>query len=88
MKYIKVEVVHARPGAAQAVALSIPQGSTVAEAVGASRLPHDEKFGIFGEVVKPDFRLRDGDRVEIYRALALDPKEARRRRARPAQKRP
>lgn len=82
MKSIRVEVVCARPGAAKAVAVSLPAGSTAAEAVGASGLPHHGKFGVFGKVVKPDFPLRDGDRVEIYRALALDPKEARRRRAR------
>jgi len=38
--------------------------------------------GIFGKVVEEDAPLTDGDRVEIYRPLAADPKEARRRRAR------
>ncbi len=37
--------------------------------------------GVFGERVALDSPLRDGDRVEIYRPLALDPKQARRRRA-------
>ena len=82
MKSIKVEVVHARPGAAEAVTVSIPAGSTAAEAVRASGLPHQGTFGVFGKSVAPDFRLREGDRVELYRPLALDPKEARRRRAR------
>ena len=40
--------------------------------------------GIFGRRVPPATRLADGDRVEIYRPLALDPKEQRRRRARKA----
>jgi putative ubiquitin-RnfH superfamily antitoxin RatB of RatAB toxin-antitoxin module len=82
MKSISVEVVCAQPGAADAVTLSLPAGSTAAEAVAASGLPPAGKIGIFGKVVKPDTRLSDGDRVEVYRMLAMDPKEARRRRAR------
>jgi hypothetical protein len=39
------------------------------------------KLGIYGRVVAPSATLAHGDRVEIYRPLALDPKEARRRRA-------
>ncbi|AFL72969.1 RnfH family protein [Thiocystis violascens] len=39
------------------------------------------KVGIFGRQVKLDRLLEDGDRVEIYRPLIADPKEARRRRA-------
>jgi hypothetical protein len=38
--------------------------------------------GVFGKRVPPDTPLADGDRVEIYRALLLDPKERRRQRAR------
>ncbi|MBK5964422.1 RnfH family protein [Thiocystis minor] len=40
------------------------------------------KVGIFGRQVKLDQLLEDGDRVEIYRPLIADPKEARKRRAR------
>jgi len=39
------------------------------------------RLGIFGRPVTPDTVLGDSDRVEIYRPLAIDPKEARRRRA-------
>jgi putative ubiquitin-RnfH superfamily antitoxin RatB of RatAB toxin-antitoxin module len=38
--------------------------------------------GIFGRVCDPGQLLADGDRVEIYRPLAADPKSARRQRAR------
>ena len=38
-------------------------------------------FGVFGNKVDRSTRLRDGDRVEIYRPLEIDPKEARRKRA-------
>ena len=37
--------------------------------------------GIFGKKKPPETLLRDGDRVELYRALYADPKETRRRRA-------
>lgn len=82
MKSIKVDVVYALPGSADTVTLSMRVGSTAAEAVAASGLPGLGKIGIFGKIVDPGTRLSDGDRVEVYRALALDPKEARRRRAR------
>lgn len=39
-----------------------------------------EKVGIFGKVVKHDQRLREGDRIEIYRPLKADPKDRRRER--------
>jgi hypothetical protein len=38
--------------------------------------------GIFGRLVALEHALATGDRVEIYRPLTADPKEARRRRAR------
>jgi putative ubiquitin-RnfH superfamily antitoxin RatB of RatAB toxin-antitoxin module len=40
------------------------------------------RLGIFSRRVTADDLLHDGDRVEIYRPLTLDPKDARRRRAR------
>ena len=82
MKSIKIDVVYALPAAAQAVTLSVPAGTTVREAAAAAGLPAGGKFGIFGRIVAPEARVADGDRVEIYRPLKLDPKEARRRRAR------
>lgn len=39
------------------------------------------KIGIFGKAAKLDAMLADGDRVEIYRPLIADPKEARKKRA-------
>jgi hypothetical protein len=42
--------------------------------------------GIFGKVAAPQQVLEDGDRVEIYRPLAADPKSARRARAAQARK--
>jgi uncharacterized protein len=86
---LSVEVVYALPGAKDAVTLRLAPGATVREAVLRSGMleRHPEidlavqKLGIFGEAAAADRTLADGDRVEIYRALAMDPKEARRRRA-------
>ena len=39
------------------------------------------KVGVFGKLVKLDKRVRDKDRVEIYRPLIADPKDVRRQRA-------
>ena len=78
---LKVEVVHARPDGAQAVDVRLAEGATVRDALAASGLKGNQ-VGIFGKRVTLDTRLADGDRVEIYRPLAIDPKEARRRRAR------
>lgn len=38
------------------------------------------RVGIFGKLVSLDTRLKEGDRIEIYRFLTLDPKAARRKR--------
>ena len=86
---MKVEVVYALPAGADAVSVSLPAGATLRDALLASgvleRHPEisleKQAFGIFGKRAALDARLAPGDRVEVYRALAIDPKEARRRRA-------
>lgn len=86
---MKVEVVYALPQALDAVSVSLPPGATLRDAVVASGLLErhagisleKQAFGIFGRRAPLETRLTAGDRVEVYRALALDPKEARRRRA-------
>jgi hypothetical protein len=85
---LEVEVVYALPGREDAVALRLPEGATLLDAVRAAGVlgRHPElkalKLGVFGEVKKPESPARHGDRIEIYRPLAVDPKEARRKRAR------
>jgi uncharacterized protein len=87
MASLRVEVVYALASEAHAVTVRLPFGATAAEALRASGLLEkhggiaDAKIGIYGKVVAADTPLADGDRVEIYRPLTLDPKEARRRRA-------
>lgn len=86
---LRIEVVYAEPDAQPLIRLELAVGSTVADALrhsGIFRLcPALEDaqlpLGIFGRRVTPETLLCDGDRVEIYRALKVDPKEARRRRA-------
>jgi uncharacterized protein len=86
---IRVEVVYARPELQEVARLSLPEGSTVAQAIEASGLlaKHPEidlaknKLGVYAKLAKADTPLRDSDRVEIYRPLIADPKEVRKQRA-------
>jgi len=84
---ISIEVVLAWPGQQLLRRLSLPAGSTISDAIRASRLTAEfpqidlSRVGIHGRLAQPDARLRDGDRVEIYRPLQGDPKEVRRKRA-------
>ncbi len=78
------------PGVALEWAVDVPAASTVIDAIRASRVA--ERFpgidigasaiGLWGRSCSPDARLKEGDRVELYRPLAMDPNEARRLRAR------
>lgn len=78
---LRVEVVQARPDGAEVVEIRLPDGSTVRDALAASGLK-GVQVGIFGKRVAMDTPLADGDRIEVYRPLPMDPKETRRRRAR------
>ena len=86
---IQVEVVLAMPGKQELIRLEVAVGSTIAEVIARSGLPEMfEEFelklsnvGVFGRKADPDQVVRDGDRVEIYRPLIIDPKEVRRQRA-------
>ena len=83
---LRIEVVYALPDAQHVIALELAAGATVRAAIERSgllrqfpeiRLAH-AGVGIFGRLAKLDDRLGDGDRLEIYRPLVRDPKEARR----------
>jgi uncharacterized protein len=79
---MKVEVVYARPEGAQVASLDLPAGATLLDAITASGFKIENQLvGIFGKRAALDTPLKPGDRVEIYRPLEIDPKEARRRRA-------
>ena len=87
---MKIEICYALADRQELVALDLPEGTTVMQAVEASGLlqkyPEIEpvglnKLGVFAKLVKADAVLRDRDRVEIYRPLIADPKEVRRQKA-------
>ena len=83
-----IEVVYCpEPGRVDLTTLRLPEGATVAQALSASAVL--ERHGLTGQPVgvgvwcklRPlETPLRDRDRVEVYRPLTVDPKEARRLR--------
>ena len=67
------------------VPLELPEGATVADAMRASgcgQEPAEGEVGIWGRRCAPQQVVREGDRIEIYRPLRVDPKVARRERFR------
>jgi putative ubiquitin-RnfH superfamily antitoxin RatB of RatAB toxin-antitoxin module len=84
---LRVEVIYALAQTQERVVLDLPPDSTVQDALQASgmlqRLPRIEpgRLGVWGSPVTAETRLRDRDRVEIYRPLIADPKTVRRERA-------
>jgi uncharacterized protein len=86
---ILIEVIYAGPQRALAKQYRLDACATVADAL--RRAAADPDFqgvdvagaavGVFGKIASADQSLKDGDRVEIYRPLAADPKVARRERA-------
>jgi putative ubiquitin-RnfH superfamily antitoxin RatB of RatAB toxin-antitoxin module len=92
---LRIEVLYCpAPGVADRVLLHLPQGSCLQDAVDASGLCQRHaldtatlKLGIWGRAQAPQTLLRDQDRVELYRPLRVDPKEARRLRYKRAKQR-
>ncbi|HEY5718593.1 MAG TPA: RnfH family protein [Motiliproteus sp.] len=88
---MQVEVAYALPHDQKVVKLKVDIGCTVYEAVVRSKLvdhfpeidPETTPMGIFGKAVRnPKTEvLSEGQRVEIYRPLLIDPKTARANRA-------
>lgn len=82
MPSLRVEIIRALPGGAEMHELELEAGATVRGALAAARMAAPHGVGIFGRRVPLDARLTDGDRIEILRPLAIDPKDGRRHRAR------
>ncbi|MFO1396973.1 MAG: RnfH family protein [Burkholderiales bacterium] len=85
---VRVTVAYAAPGVEAIVPVAVHDGATVADAVAASGLvarcaldPGAIAFAIHGQRAEAAVPLRDGDRVEITRALVADPKAVRHARA-------
>jgi putative ubiquitin-RnfH superfamily antitoxin RatB of RatAB toxin-antitoxin module len=79
-----------RAGAIDETALELRAGATLVDALRASGILERHPgidlarpmFGIWGRSMPLEQPLKANDRVEVYRPLAVDPKEARRRRQR------
>ena len=89
MSALRVELVYALPDACWRRTLDLPEAATVAMALAAADLAtaipeavvDPARLAVFGRAVTLADGLHDGDRIEILRPLALDPKQARRQRA-------
>jgi putative ubiquitin-RnfH superfamily antitoxin RatB of RatAB toxin-antitoxin module len=88
---LRVTVIYSpAPRAVLEWSVELPDGGTVLEAMRASGLTQvlsadqwpGASLGVWGRKCRPDRVLRDGDRVEVYRPLQVDPKVARRERFR------
>ncbi|PLZ02066.1 RnfH family protein [Burkholderia sp. WAC0059] len=85
---LAIEVCYALPDRQTLIAVELPPGATVREAIDASAIlrRHPEinlerqKVGVYGKIRPLDAALAAYDRVEIYRPLIVDPKAARQRR--------
>lgn len=86
---IQVEVAYALPERQAIIPLQVLPGTTALQAAQRSGIVErfagldleNARLGVFGKVVAADQVLQEGDRVEIYRPLKADPKEARKARA-------
>lgn len=84
-----VEVAYALPDKQTILALEVEEGTTLKQAIERSGILTQypqinlkkDRTGIFGKIAKLDTKLREKDRVEIYRPLIADPKQVRKERA-------
>lgn len=92
---VRVTVVYCTPQRQHQLRVEVPAGSTLREAVAASGLIEREPalagrpldLGVFSRPRSADAAVREGDRIEVYRPLTVDPKLARRVRAEVKQRR-
>ena len=90
---MRIEVAYAKPEEQVILVVRVEEGCRAQEAIQRSgileRFPEinlaQNKVGIFSKMVELNALLREGDRVEIYRPLMIDPKQARRARAKEQQ---
>lgn len=86
---ITVEVAYAKPEQQSLLTLSVAANDTVKQVIERSGILQQfpeidldiQKVGIWSRPVKLQDRVKEGDRIEIYRPLIADPKDLRRRRA-------
>lgn len=87
---MKVEVIYALPNEQISFFVETDENLTVRQAIMKSKILHKYpeidvldrlKIGVYGVVVDLDHPVKDKDRIEIYRELTIDPKQARMLRA-------
>ncbi len=84
---MQIGVAYSEPGQQVWLNIEVPDQASVLEAIEKSGIlrmfPHidlaAQKVGVFGKLVKPEAKLRAGDRVEIYRPITCDPQTVPRR---------
>ena len=83
LSHTHVEVVLTGADGAQHQRVEVPSGTTVAEAVAASRFRDAARdaLGVYGELVPPERVLEGGERIDLLQRLLIDPMQARRQRA-------
>jgi len=87
---LNIEVAYAKAEEQLILAVQLEQGATLEEAIKRSgilqRFPEidlkRQSVGVFSQPRDLSDLVQEGDRIEIYRPLSIDPKEARRLRAR------
>ena len=86
---VEVEIVYGKTGSARVIRQKVRDKTTVKQAIEQSGILqmypeidlYENKVGIFSRKRELRALVHDGDRIEIYQPLKVDPKEARRRRA-------
>ena len=89
VKCISVEVAYALPSKQKIIVIKVQEGSTIENAIYLSGILNlfpdidltKQNVGIFSEPRELTDKVKAGDRIEIYRPLLIDPKEARRKRS-------
>lgn len=87
---VSIEVAYGLPEKQYLISLQVVEGTTVEEAIHQSGLLvlcptidlSKQRVGVFSRFVGLSDVVKAGDRIEIYRRLLIDPKEARRARVR------
>ena len=84
---MKIGVAYSEPEKQVWLNIDLDEGATVQDAITTSGIldifPHidltSQKVGVYGKFCKLDAKLKEGDRVEIYRPITADPKTVKRR---------
>lgn len=89
MSFLQIEVVFADNRQQKLVQILVPANTNISTAIKLSGILLDfpnidlrqNKVGIFGRLCNLDTKVNEGDRIEIYQPLVIDPKKIRLNRA-------